>query len=669
MVGIVTGSGFGLERSSGSVLGDSGLVGGGLQGTGGEGVFVNAATGNLVLQKQDEFLAGLGGDLGISRTYNSLTTLGDDNNDRWRQSTDRRVYGLTGTLGTAGSTVKRVSGDGTETTYSWDASRSAYVTTAGTGAYDTITNSGSQWVWTDGDSQAVERYAYDSTGRIASATDRNGNQLTFSYDGSGRLSQVTDANGEWVKYEWSGTSNNIADILTGYTDLATSTAKTLTRTRYGYDGSNRLTSVTTDLTPGDNSVSDGASYVTTYGYDGSGRVNSITQSDGSSLAITYDGSGRVSTLVQTVSTGVTRTTTLTYNTGYTTVTDPSGQVTRLDYDASGQLTRITAPPAYSGAAQQVVQFAYNANGDVTSVTEGAGNSGGVDQNRFYNSDFAGTGGWDLSNSPDVTSVTTGVSGGVGYLQATMNGSQSYSGINFVTSPQYRVGVTAGEVLSVQAGISYSGSIGVGYLFAFFYDANGNVISQPSVGWVGGQNAAFNTRTGSLVTVPAGAVSMGLQVSGGYGTGVGTLTLSQPMVALASQAEINANSLPAYASGTYYGPGGGGSASTTSYSNFTSNGLAQTVTDRLGNTTTRTFSSANLLLSETRTGVDATGSAVSETTRYVYNSAGNLRFVISPQGRVTEYTLTSTGLVSEETGYTQASYTTAGTPSEATWRAG
>jgi len=46
---------------------------------------------------------------------------------QWRQSTDRRIYGLSGTLNTAGSTVHRVSGDGTDVTYSWDTTRSAYV--------------------------------------------------------------------------------------------------------------------------------------------------------------------------------------------------------------------------------------------------------------------------------------------------------------------------------------------------------------------------------------------------------------------------------------------------------------------------------------------------------------------------------------------------------------
>ncbi len=477
MVAIFTGAGFGLGRGSGSVLGGVGLLGGASQGRSGDAVSVNAATGNLLIQQQDEYLVGRGPDASVARTYNSLTTLADDNNDKWRQSTDRRVYELTGTLSTAGSTVKRVSGDGTEIIYTWDATRSAYLAKDGGGAYDTIVKSGSDWVWTDGDTGTAERYFDDAAGKIKRVTDNVGNVMSFTYDGSGRLSLVTTSDGAWIRYDWSGSTNNISQIVTGYTDLATSTSQTLTRTRYGYDTSNRLTTVTVDLTPDDNSIADNKKYVTTYGYDASNRVNSITQSDGSVMSITYDGSGRVSTLVQTVASGVTRTTTLTYSSGYTTVTSPDGQVTRLDYDVNGNLTKITAPPAYSGAAAQVWQFAYNANGDVTSTT----------------------------------------------------------------------------------------------------DALGKI---------------------------------------------------------------------------------------TAYSNFTANGLAQTVTDRIGNATTRTFDATNHVLSETWNGIDATGASVSQTIRYVYNNKGDLRFAISAEGSVTEYVRSSYGAVTSEIHYSEAAYTTAGTPAEA-----
>ena len=471
MVSIFTGVGTGFERGSGSVLGSAGLLGSATQGTGGAGVFFNAATGNLLISQRDEYLVGRGPDAAVSRTYNSLGDLSDDNGDNWRQSTDRRVYGLTGTANTAGSTVSRVSGDGSVVVYSWDASKSAYIATDGAGAYDKLTYASSVWTWTDGDSQATESYAAYGTNswRITRAADTDGNALTFTYSGA-NLSKVTTADGSWVQYSWSG--DHITQITTGYTDLATSTAATLTRTRYGYDSSDRLTSVTVDLSPQDNSITDGKVYTTTYTYDGaSKRVATISETDGSKLAIAYDTSGRVASLTQTVASGVTRATTIAYGSGYTNVTDATGQVTRLDYNADGTLKKVTMPPAASGAAAQTLQYSYTATGDVHTITDAAGK------------------------------VTT-----------------------------------------------------------FGYDAWGNVTSQ---------------------------------------------------------------------------------------------------TDPLGNVVTRTYGTKNQLLTETTTASDTASAAAAHTTRYVYDGEDHLRYVLSPQGEVTEYRYTSYGQLQYVIGYPEQTYSLAG----------
>ncbi|MEZ5710866.1 MAG: hypothetical protein R3E02_15925, partial [Blastomonas sp.] len=362
MVAIFTGLGAGFERGSANVLGAGGIWGSGVQGRSGDQVAVNAATGNLVVSRQDEFLIGRGPDVGISRTYNSMLDVADnDNGDNWRQSTDRRVYDLVGTINTAGSTLKRVGADGAVVLYTYDAGESAYIATDGAGAYDRITSSGSVWIWRDGDSQTVEWYDSSNGGRITWQGDVDGNWVEFTYNGSGLLDKVITADGSWTQYSWSGT--DITAIVTGFTDLQTSTAKTLTRTYYVYDGSHRLTTVKVDYTPDDNSVADSAFYQVDYSYDGSGRLSQISQSDGSLVAFAYDGSGRVITVTQTASTGVTRVTAIAYDTNETIVTDPRGGETQLTYDSNGQLVQLVAPSDDNGL-RQIVQYEYDADGNL-----------------------------------------------------------------------------------------------------------------------------------------------------------------------------------------------------------------------------------------------------------------------------------------------------------------
>lgn len=302
MVAVVSNSGLGLFGSSLSALGGSGAAGQGAVGRGTDRVFVNTATGNLVVQSQDEILRALGLDLALVRTYNSQGLLDDDNGDNWRLGVHQRVFGLTGTLNSAGSTITKVFGDGREVLYRYDSAQARYVSTDGDGAHDTLSYSSEQWTWTEGSSRQSE--TYNSTGQLIASRDADGNTIAYAYTGA-LLTQITDASGQTTYLDYSG--NNLSQIR------VVSNGQTQTLTRYTYDGSNRLSQVRVDLSPQDNSITDNQVYTTTYGYDGtSRRIASITQSDGSSVAFTYqlidaeyrvrtytDGEGRVTTLTYT----------------------------------------------------------------------------------------------------------------------------------------------------------------------------------------------------------------------------------------------------------------------------------------------------------------------------------------------------------------------------------
>ncbi|MEH3040399.1 MAG: LysM peptidoglycan-binding domain-containing protein [Sphingomonas paucimobilis] len=360
MVAIFAGAGTGLERGSGNIVGAAGTVGASAFGRGGSQVQVNAANGNLVIARQDEFLSAMGDDVALLRVYNSQGDLSDTNGDNWRMGENRLLRGLVGSANASGSSIDRVGADGSVVTYRWNGS--AYITTDGAGAYDRITWDGTSWRWQDGDSGTVETYGSDL--RLARSTDRSGHNTQFAYS-NGKLSRITGHDGGYLEYAWSD------NLITGITSV--SQGATTIRTRYGYDGNGRLSSVSVDRTAYDNSIADGDAYTTTYGYHGTSRlIASITETDGSSLQIAYDGSNRVTRLEQAVASGVTRTTTLTYNAGNTVITDPLGQATTLSHDGAGRLTAITAPPVVAGGAAQVVRFGYNGNGDLTSVTDAAG---------------------------------------------------------------------------------------------------------------------------------------------------------------------------------------------------------------------------------------------------------------------------------------------------------
>jgi YD repeat-containing protein len=375
-VALMSGNDLGLVGSSLDRLGGQGMVGAlsntTARTTSGESLYINTATGNLVVQRTDELLVGLGPDAQVLRTYNSQTSgqaqldgRGDgDNNDNWRIGFYRQVCSLTGTVNTTGSTVVRVEADGAQRTYTFNGT--LYVNEDGTGAHDTLSfnagtaNSAATWTWTDGNSRVVETYAAlasgssaNSAGRLLSTQDIDGNTIAYAYDSAGLLIKVTTAvttanttgqqlnQTELVYDSTAGRTANLLELKTTAWNAQTQSNQVLTRTRYSYDAGNRLERVTTDLSPEDNSLAatgssnpnDGKTYSTTYTYDGSSkRIASITESNRARVSFVYDGQGRVSQFTE----GGGRTTSLSYNTAATSTSSTAGTNT-----STGTGTSIT----------------------------------------------------------------------------------------------------------------------------------------------------------------------------------------------------------------------------------------------------------------------------------------------------------------------------------------
>ena len=390
MVSVFTGLGSGFERGSLAQLGSSGLIGSGAQGRDGSQVSINAANGNVIITRQDEFLVGRGADASVTRTYNSDGTL-EENGDHWRFNWDQRIIGVSQPTNTAGATATKLSADGSEITYIYESinGETAYWATDGSGAHDKLIYETGKFTWTDGETGIQETYlGIGGYWRLYDRIDQDGNTLRHTYDSSGRLNQIKTSNGDRIVYSWSG--NNISYIRTYYMDFSTNTEKSLTGVHYTYDSEGRLWRVWEDRTPDDHSIADGNAYGTTYTYHGTTNlVKSVTQSDGSKLELDYDGQGRIALVRQWVTDTEYRDTMVGYGDHVTAVTGPDGSVTQLFYDDKGQLIQVIMPPDVDGGESRIVQYEYDADGNIKRTITTSGTMATAPQNLVDASDWGG----------------------------------------------------------------------------------------------------------------------------------------------------------------------------------------------------------------------------------------------------------------------------------------
>lgn len=380
MVAIVSGSNAGLDLTSFTSLGGQGPGGIAAQGRSGERTYVNVATGNLVVQDIDDRLVGHGLAVTALRTYNSQGQYSDDNGDNWTEGIVRKQIDGNGPLNKSGSTVVRTEQDGGQQLFVFDAARGLYVNTDGGGAYDTVLydKGGKRFFWTDGATGASEEYEANGLRRLLSATDPSGNTLTYTYYGPGSglphlLARIDDASGETTWFDY-GAFQQLQQVRTVTHDPVTGAVQTQTRVHYAYDGNGRLATVTVDLSPQDSAVQDGKVYETRYTYVGkSTTIASVSQSDGTKLSFTWVVAGGVER-VASVTDGAGQVMSFTYDTvnRRTTVTDALNLKTLYDYDANGQLVRVTGP-AVNGASQ-VNSYAYNSRGDLIQTVDGEGHA-------------------------------------------------------------------------------------------------------------------------------------------------------------------------------------------------------------------------------------------------------------------------------------------------------
>lgn len=399
MAAVISGNGLGLFNSSLNQLG-FGLGGNARLGQGGN-QYINIASGNLVLQSQDEQLLFRGMSIGHLRTYNSQGTTGQMGSDGWLTGFERKVELLSGTLNAAGSVMRLHTGDGSFQDFTYS-SANTYVSDTGDGAHDTLTwaSGPKTWTYVEGSTRRQELYADHANavlkGRITRISDLKSDGTTpvgwdVLYDSNGRISQIRSRD--------TGAGGNPDGLVFGYD--ANGRLSTLStrengivrgQVAYEYDAAGRLAAVLVDLTPldgaGDRETwdagtaanNDGYLFRTTYTYvDASSlQIASVRHSDGTLASYTYDPSGRIATITQgdtntNDADGVGNTITFTYDTvnRTTDVADAAGRAWSYRYDAEGQLVEVQAP-AVDGLRDSS-SYSYDSAGNLTQVrtTHGA----------------------------------------------------------------------------------------------------------------------------------------------------------------------------------------------------------------------------------------------------------------------------------------------------------
>ncbi|WP_157611019.1 putative Ig domain-containing protein [Arsukibacterium perlucidum] len=392
MAAIIAGEGLGYFNSSLS----NGISSQGGQATLGqakENIFVNAATGNLVVQGQDEIIKGLGLGFGMSRTYNSLGNFDGDNNDQWRLGFISDIS-LEGTANQAGSLIVRTTADGYEQVFNYDTSAGHYISTKGADSHDVIIWQGATALFKlDGREQQTETYN-TLTNQLIARADANGNTTSINYS-AGKPTSISVSTKTGIQ-----TTNllyNAAGLLEKIETIDPASSLNAVKVYYGYDAENRLNSIKIDNTPDDRSISDNDVYQIAYTYHGtSNRLASISQSDGTSFSIEYEDNGAGDyRVVSTTQSGVNGSMITSYNyisESLTRVTynnswwgfdesidyqfDTAKRLESLKRTINGQI--VTTQYGYTSSGQletiqdglnHLTRFTYDSKGNQTSVTD------------------------------------------------------------------------------------------------------------------------------------------------------------------------------------------------------------------------------------------------------------------------------------------------------------
>ncbi|NTS78217.1 putative Ig domain-containing protein [Catenovulum sp. SM1970] len=362
MATVISGEQLGLFNAN-----QHGNLGGfGMLGRSGEGVYTNVASGNLIIQRQDDILKGLGIDASLLRTYNSQGSFDGDNNDNWRLGFNKNLS-LTGNVNSEGSSITRTTADGAAQVFVWDSSKQSYISSDGKGAHDSITFKNDLYQFQEGSSLTTEQY--NVAGKLINILDEDGKGVHLTYDVNGFIDQalVDQVSAQQIiDFDYDG------DLLQGYSikEDGVLTESVI----YTYDNHKRLETIVVDLTPtiivdnilGVKESRDGKIYVTRYEYhDDTNKVSKLFLNDKLTQSFEYHPDGKLASITDSENQAIS-------------YTYPSALETRVTIGNSINIYRFNANKELlthhikesTTAEKLVVRYSYDNQGNVLSMQDG-----------------------------------------------------------------------------------------------------------------------------------------------------------------------------------------------------------------------------------------------------------------------------------------------------------
>jgi len=186
----------------------------------------------------------------------------------------------------------------------------------------------------------TEKYSYNASGLLTSATVGDDVVAKYNYDAAGNKISATDYNGNTSTYSYDEKNQEISSTVGGAT------------TKVSYDAAGQIVSTTS-----------GNSNTTSNVYDEVGNLVKQTLADGTIVENTYDAMGHMLT-----SRLNNKTITYEYDAlgNRTSVTDAAGNTTHYSYNADGQVISST------NALGHVTKYDYNENGQLVQTLNNRG---------------------------------------------------------------------------------------------------------------------------------------------------------------------------------------------------------------------------------------------------------------------------------------------------------